>query len=150
MYPILLAAHNIIRWFALIIGIVIVVLSFLGWFGKKEWSARDRKWGMYYTSAMDIQLLLGLLLYFIFSPLTRLALQNFSAAMGNSGLSFFAIEHPLAMILAVVFAHLGSALSKKAPDSAGKYRQAAIWYTLSVLLLIIGMPWFRPLLPGLG
>jgi hypothetical protein len=65
-------------------------------------------------------------------------------------LSFFAIEHPLAMILAVVFAHLGSALSKKAPDSAGKYRQAAIWYTLSVLLLIIGMPWFRPLLPGLG
>ncbi len=33
--PSFLAAHNIIRWFALIIGIVIVVLSFLGWFGKR-------------------------------------------------------------------------------------------------------------------
>jgi hypothetical protein len=148
MYPIFLAAHNIIRWFALIVGIVIAVLSFLGWFRKQEWSERDRKWGVYYTIAMDIQLLLGLLLYFIFSPLTRLAFQDFGAAMSNSGLRFFAIEHSLVMLLAVVFAHLGSALSKKAPDSAGKYKRAAIWYTLSVLLLIVGMPWFRPLLPG--
>ena len=148
MYPILLAAHNIIRWIALIVGIVVTVLAFLGWFRKKEWSDRDRTWGIFYTSAMDFQLLLGLLLYFFFSPITRQAIQNFSAAMGNSGLSFFAIEHPLAMILAVVFAHLGSALSKKAPDSAGKYKRAALWYTLSVLLMIIGMPWFRPLFPG--
>jgi hypothetical protein len=146
MYEFILTVHSIVRWFALIIGIVIAVLSFLGWFGKKDWSERDRKWGMYFTIAMDIQLLLGLLLYFFFSPLTRLAFQNFSAAMSNQGLSFFAIEHPLAMLLAVVFAHLGSALSKKAPDSSGKFKRAAIWYTLSVLLLIIGMPWFRPLL----
>ena len=148
MYPIFLAAHNLIRWFALIIGIVIVVLSFLGWFRKQEWSERDRKWGMYYTISMDIQLLLGLLLYFFFSPMTRTAFQDFGAAMGNSGLRFFAIEHALVMLLAVVFAHLGSALSKKAPDSTGKFKRAALWYALSVLLLIAGMPWFRPLLPG--
>jgi hypothetical protein len=141
--------HSIVRWFALIIGIVIAVLSWLGWLGKKDWSERDRKWGMYFTIAMDIQLLLGLLLYFFFSPITRIAFQNFSAAMSNRGLSFFAIEHPLAMILAVVFAHLGSALSKKAPDSVSKYKRAAIWYSLSILLMIIGMPWFEPLLPGL-
>jgi len=148
MYEFILTVHSIVRWFALIIGIVIAVLSFLGWFGKKDWSERDRKWGMYYTIAMDIQLLLGLLLYFFFSPYTQAAFQNFSAAMSNQGLSFFAIEHPLAMLLAVVFAHLGSALSKKAPDSTSKFKRAAIWYTLSVLLVIIGMPWFRPLLPG--
>jgi hypothetical protein len=150
MYAFVLDVHNIIRWVALVLGIVVAVIAFLGWFGKKDWSERDRKWGMYFTSAMDLQLLLGLLLYFFLSPLTKQAFQNFSAAMSNSGLSFFAIEHPLAMILAVVFAHLGSALSKKAPDSVGKYKRAALWYTLSVLLLIIGMPWFRPLLPGLG
>jgi uncharacterized membrane protein YphA (DoxX/SURF4 family) len=149
MYPILLAAHNLIRWFALIIGIVIVVLSFLGWFGKKEWSDRDRKWGMYYTISMDIQLLLGLLLYIVFSPITRAAFLDFGAAMSNSGLRFFAIEHALVMLLAVVFAHLGSVFSKKAQDSTGKFKRAALWYALSVLLLIAGMPWFRPLFPGL-
>ena len=100
---------------------------------------------MYYTISMDIQLLLGLLLYFIFSPITRAAFQDFGAAMSNSGLRFFAIEHALVMLLAVVFAHLGSALSKKAPDSTGKFKRAALWYALSVLLLIAGMPWFRPL-----
>ena len=148
MYEFVLDVHNILRWVALILGILVAARAFLGWFGKKDWSERDRKLGVYFTSAMDVQLLLGLLLYFFLSPLTSQAFRDFSAAMGNSGLSFFAIEHPLAMILAVVFAHLGSALSKKAPDSVGKYKRAAIWYTLSVLLLIIGMPWFRPLLPG--
>ena len=150
MYSFFLGAHNIVRWIALILGILVTVRAFLGWFRSTEWSDRDRKLGMYYTSAMDVQFLLGLILYFFLSPLTRLALQNFSTAMGNSGLSFFAIEHPFAMILAVVFAHLGSALPKKAPDSKSKFKRAAIWYTLSVLLLIIGMPWFRPLFPGLG
>jgi hypothetical protein len=148
MYPIFLAAHNIIRWVALILGILVTVRAFLGWFGKKDWAERDRKLGVYYTSAMDVQLLIGLLLYFFFSPITRAAFQDFSAAMSNSGLAFFAIEHTFAMLLAVVFAHLGSVFSKKAQDSISKYRRAAVWYALSVLLLLIGMPWFRPLFPG--
>jgi len=148
MYDIFLAAHNIVRWIALILGIVVTVSAFLGWFGKKGWSERDRKLGVYFTSTMDVQLLLGLLLYIVFSPLTRLAFQDFSTAMSNSGLRFFVIEHSLVMLLAVVFAHLGSVFSKKALDSLAKHKRAALWYALSVLLLIAGMPWMRPLFPG--
>ena len=150
MQQFFLNAHNIVRWVALILGILVTVRALLGWFGKKDWSNQDRKLGVYYTSAMDVQLLLGLLLYFIFSPLTRLAFQDFATAMSNSGLRFFVIEHSLVMLLAVVFAHLGSVFSKKAQDSIAKHKRAALWYALSVLLLIVGMPWFRPLFPGLG
>ena len=148
MYPFFLAAHNIIRWVALILGIVVTVRAFLGWFGKKDWSNQDRKLGIFYTSAMDVQLLLGLLLYFFFSPLTQSAFRDFAAAMGNTGLRFFVIEHSLVMLLAVVFAHLGSVFSKKAQDSLAKHKRAALWYALSVLLLIVGMPWMRPLFPS--
>lgn len=149
MYPILLAAHNIIRWVVLILGVIIVVRAMMGWFGNREWADIDRKLGVYYASSIDVQLLLGLLLYVFFSPLTKSAFQDFGAVMSNDGMRFFAVEHALIMILAVVFAHLGGVYSKRASASKDKYRMAAIWYGLALIAILLGMPWMRPLLPGL-
>jgi hypothetical protein len=150
MYPIFLATHNIIRWVALILTILAVVRAYLGWFGKREWTQRDRKIGSYTAMAFDIQLLLGLILYFVYSPLVRTALQDFGAAMQVADLRFFALEHAIFMVLAVVFAHLGSILPRKAEGSAGKHKRAAIAFSLALLMVLLGMPWLRPLLPGLG
>lgn len=149
MYPFILALHNIIRWVALILVLVAAVTALIGWLGKRPWADRDRKIGVFTTIAMDIQLLLGLLLYFFLSPLTKTAFQDFGAAMGVTELRFYGLEHALYMILAVVFAHLGSALSKKASDSKAKFMRAAIFYTLALLLLLLGIPWGRPFFPGL-
>lgn len=149
MYPFFLAMHNIVRWVALILAILATVSAFLGWFGKRQWSERDRKIGSFFAIAMDIQLLLGLVLYFVYSPITRTALADFGAAMGVKDLRFFAIEHAFYMILALVFAHLGSILSRRAPDSKAKYQRAAIFFGLSLLLILLGIPWTRPLFPGL-
>ena len=150
MYPIILAAHNIVRWIALILAIVATVGAFSGWFGKRQWSERDRKIGSFFGIAMDIQLLLGLILYFGYSPLTRTALADFGAAMGVKDLRFFAIEHVFYMVLALIFAHLGSVLARRAPDSKAKFQRAAIFFGLALLLMLLGIPWARPLIPGLG
>ena len=147
IYLLMLALHNLLRWIVLIIGIVATVRAWIGWLGKKEWDERDRKLGTFFGISFDIQLLLGLLLYFVFSPLmTDTILPNFGAAMQNSELRFFAIEHAAMMILALVFVHLGSVLAKKGKDSLDKYRKAAIFFTLAMLLLLAAIPWFRPLL----
>jgi hypothetical protein len=150
MYPIILGLHNLVRWVALVLAIVATVRAFLGWFGKRQWSEGDRKTGSYFTIAMDIQLLLGLLLYFVFSPITRQALTNFGAAMGVADLRFFGLEHALYMFLAVVFAHLGSVLARRATESRAKFQRAAIFFGLSLVLLLLGMPWMRPFIPFLG
>lgn len=150
MYSVVLALHNIIRWVALILAIVAVVRSFLGWFGRREWSARDRKLGAYFGMAMDVQMLLGLLLYFVLSPMMRSALADFGSAMSVSDVRFFAMEHALSMFLAVVFAHMGSVFARKAESSPAKFQRAAIFYALALLLIFMAMPWMRPLFPGLG
>ena len=147
MYSFILNVHNLVRWVALILGILITVVSFYGWFGKRSWSQSSRRLGVFYTSAMDIQLLLGLLLYIFFSPMTLSAFQDLSTLMSNPSMRFFALEHAFYMLLAVIFAHLGSILAKKAPDDAGKYKRSAIWFGLSIILLLLGMPWNRPLFP---
>lgn len=148
MYAVFLGLHNLVRWVALIAGMVAVVMAFLGWFGKREWGPRDRKLGMIFSMAMDIQVLLGLILYFAFSPLTKTALMDFSAAMQVTDLRFYAVEHAFLMLVAVVFAHLGSILPRKAQSSKKKYQRAAIFFAIAVLAMIFGMPWSRPFIPG--
>jgi hypothetical protein len=146
MYEIVLTIHSIVRWVALILVILATTFAFIGWLGRREWAERDRKIGVYTTIALDIQLLLGLLLYFFLSPLTKTAFQDFGAAMSVPDLRFFGLEHALYMLLAVISAHIGSALSKKATESRAKFMRAAIFYGLALLLILLGMPWFRGLI----
>ncbi len=150
MYSFILALHNIIRWIAVILGIVAAVLSWIGWLRKSEWRPIDKKLGSFFSMSVDIQFLLGLLLYLFLSPLTRTAMHDFGNAMSIGDLRFFALEHPFYMILALVFAHLGSMLPRRVQGSTAKYQRAAIWISLAVLLILFGIPWARPMFPGIG
>lgn len=150
MYEFILAVHNIMRWVVLILLVIALVRALLGWFGNKEWTSTDARLGMFYSVSLDIQLLLGLILYFALSPITRIGFSDFGAAMQNADLRYFLLEHVLLMVVAVVFAHIGVATSKRTDESVGKYRRIAIWFGLSLIVILLGMPWFRPLLPGLG
>ena len=73
MYTFVLATHNIVRWLVLIVGLIAIVMAFIGWFGKKDWRNADDKIGLAYTILMDVNLLLGLLLYIFLSPITKAA-----------------------------------------------------------------------------
>jgi hypothetical protein len=147
MYTFVLAVHNIMRWIVVVLAIFALVRAYWGWLGKREWSQTDRKAGMFFSISMDVQLLLGLILYFGLSPITRSAFQNFGAAMAEAGLRFFALEHFLSMFLAMIVVHVGVILSRKAVDAVAKHRRAALWFTLAVLLILMGMPWSRSLFP---
>lgn len=146
MYPAFLIIHNWLRWIVLILGIVAAALAFLGWFGRRPWTEQARRFGSFFAMAIDIQLLVGLILYFVLSPITTGALKNFGAAMGSADTRFFGLEHVVYMILALACAHLGSILPRRASTDTGKYQRAAIFFGLAVLFILIGIPWMRPLL----
>ena len=137
--------HNLVRWVVVILAILALVRAYLGWLGRREWTERDRQVGVFFSAALDTQVLLGLILYFI-SPLTRTALQDLGAAMGSPDLRFFALEHAFYMIVAVILVHIGSARSRRSKTDVDKHRTAAIFYTLAVLIILIGIPWSRPLI----
>lgn len=152
MYTTILAIHNIVRWVVLILGVLAVIRALIGWFGKQAWIPADRKIGSFFAMGLDIQMLLGLILYLAFSPYGLKAFQNsdFGAIMAQSEMRFFALEHVVFMFLALVFAHLGTSLPRKADKPNKKHRLAAIWLGLALLLIILGTPWARPLFPVFG
>ncbi len=154
-YTIVLTLHNILRWVVLIAALLTIIRSINGLRFKRGWTASDNKASMWYVSFLDIQLLLGLLLYFVLSPVTTAALQNFGGAMGNSSVRFFLIEHSVMMFIAVVVAHVGRTLVKRAADAAAKHRRNAIWMAISIIIVLASIPWpfypaARPLLRFFG
>ena len=146
MYPIVLSLHNLVRWVVVILAVAATVRAFIGWFGKKEWTALDNQLGVLFSSSADVQLLLGLLLYFFLSPITGAALKNFGAAMSNPEMRFFAVDHVTVMFVAVILAHVGRTLSKKAAEAKSKHRLTAIFFGLAILAIASAIPWSRPLI----
>ena len=145
MYQGLLHAHNGLRWLVLIVLILSVILAFLGWFGKRKWKKIDGISGLLATIFMDLQFLTGIILYAFVSPLTKAAFNDFGAAMKNPDLRFYAVEHILMMIIALVLIHLGRSKSKNAIAPWKRHRVAAIFYGIALILIIAAIPWGRAL-----
>lgn len=145
MYSFMLNLHNYLRWAVLIIGLVAIVLAWAGVASRGRWTPQQVNLGRWFTSAFDLQVLVGLLLYVWLSPVTTGAFSDMGAAMGNSSVRFYVAEHSLLMIVAAVLVHIGAARARK-KDSP---MQAAIFYTLAFVAVLAMIPWDRALLPGL-
>lgn len=151
MHTGVLALHSLLRWLVIVAGLVAVFRGVTGWQTRRGWTASDGVWGLWFTIALDIQLLLGVVLYAVTSPVTRVALQDMGAAMANPVLRFWAVEHAFGMVVALALAHIGRVRIRKASGDAQRHRTAAIFFTLALLAVLISIPWpgtlnARPLL----
>lgn len=68
-------------------------------------------------------------------------LDNFGAAMKDPGLRFWAVEHVSAMFAAVILAHVGRVLARKAKTTAAKRTRLLVCFGLATVLILLGMPW---------
>lgn len=134
------------RWVVLVAAVIAFGVTASLWSGKKPAPPSLRVGTLSFVMAIDLQLLIGLVLYVAVSPLTRMAFQNMRVAMKDHELRFFSVEHTTYMLLAVIAAHLGAVFSRKAQLNPTRYRWATIAYAVSLLLILAGIPWGRPLL----
>ena len=139
MYTFVLLLHSWIRWAAVITGILATAAAFMG--RSSEGSAKADRWGRFFIISLDVQFLLGLLLYFFLSPNTAAILEDFGAAMRDSTARFWAVEHGVLMLFAIVMAHVGRVLSRKARDARAKQMRLAIFFTLATLAMLAAIPW---------
>ncbi len=145
MYLLTLSIHNVVRWLVLGAALFALFRSLSGWRAREAWTPSAAGAGRIYVILMDVQLLIGILLYAVLSPVTRQAFADMGAAMAVRELRFFVVEHLLLMFLAVAAAHMGKALAPRGASDALRWRRATLWYGLSLILMLAGMPWWRPL-----
>ena len=139
MYTLVLLVHSWLRWIALAAGVAAIGSSVADRGGTGGASAE--RWGLIFMIVLDLQMLLGLLLYLVLSPFTAEAMRDFGAAMRAPGLRFFAVEHLVLMFFAVIMAHVGRVLARKAPTAEASRSRRIICYALAMVAMLLAIPW---------
>lgn len=140
MYELALTFHSWLRWVAILAGIGATIAAFRFRPGYAD-SDRTGRWGLLLIIALDVQLLLGVLLYAALSPTTRAIFGDFGAAMRDPVARFWAIEHITLMLLAVVVAHVGRVLGRKATTPGSRRFRLLVCFGLSTIAMILATPW---------
>lgn len=135
-----LIIHNILRWAVLLFGLWTLLNALTGIFSKRNYSSADNKTGLFFMISCDIQLLLGLYLYFNGMWFTMLK-ENAKEVMKDGASRFFAVEHMAMMILAWLLVHIGRSMVKRADTDAKKHKKSLLFFGIALLIILAMIPW---------
>ena len=140
MYTGLLHLHSFGRWVVLILLLVAIFRSAAA--GNRPFNKGDRTTGLLLTIFADIMFLVGVVLWFIgswgYKNITNSGMQE---VMGNDVSRFFAVEHTIGMLIAIVLLHIGKAQSKKNIPDRAKHKRTFIFYLIALLIILVSIPW---------
>jgi Na+/H+-dicarboxylate symporter len=129
-------------WAYLVLAILIfaVVNAIIGFTQKKQFTDKDVRIGLFTLIVAHIQLLIGLVWYFM-SPWYEMLKTDAASVMKDKAARLLAVEHPIMMILAIVFITIGWSKHKKKIEDAAKFKTFAIFYGIALLLILSKIPW---------
>lgn len=129
MYQILKSAHSGWRYIVFVLLVIAVIKALSGWFGNKTYTEGDRKLNVFTLISAHIQLLFGLVLYFVGDW--------YKADSSNAVGRYWKMEHISMMIIAIVLITIGNSKSKKLTESIAKHRTISVFFGLALILIIV-------------
>ena len=129
-------------WAYLVLAILIfaVANAILGLSKKKQFTDKDLRIGLFALIVSHIQLLIGLVWYFM-SPWFSALKEDAVGVMKEKSLRLLAVEHPVMMVLAIVFITIGWSKHKKKTTDSAKFKTFVIFYGIGLLLMLSKIPW---------
>jgi len=135
--------HSWLRWITLLLACAATVNASRPAAASPASPAplRGRWWDTFFMLAVDIQVVVGLVLYFGLSPFTTRAMENLGAAMQSPPMRYWAFEHAGAMFAAVVLVRMGRVMALNASTPAAARRRRLICFAIATILMIAATPW---------
>ena len=130
-YSIVQQLHSVMRYAVIVLVLMAIIQSLLGWLGKNPYTPFNKKINLFAMISAHTQLLVGIVLYFL-SPLVQFN----STTMKNETTRYFTVEHWVMMIIAIVLITIGHSKSKKLVLPEAKHRVVFIFYGLALLVVI--------------
>jgi hypothetical protein len=140
MYNFIQKFHSGWAYLVLILLLITVIISLVGYFNKKQFSPTDRKIALFALIASHIQLLIGLTLYFV-SPNGLRIIQQLGMGGLDTSARLLALEHPFTNLIAIILITIGWSKHKRQINSVSKYKTFSIFYGLGLLLILSRVPW---------
>ncbi|WP_445665880.1 hypothetical protein [Fodinibius sp. AD559] len=128
--------HSGLAYLVLLILVGVIGYALMNFINNKPFTEKARKFSLVGLIAAHIQLLIGLVLYFI-SPNVMFS----GEAMGDAMSRLYLLEHPLTMIIGIVLITIGYSKAKSGDDDAARYKKILIFYGLGLFLILLRIPW---------
>ncbi|WP_339888753.1 hypothetical protein [uncultured Flavobacterium sp.] len=139
MYQTIQSLHSTLAFVAIGVLLLAVINAIYGLLNKKLFTAKDLRLSLFALIFCHIQLLIGLILYFVSEKgFKAFAIEG---AMKNAELRLTMLEHPLINIIAIVLITIGWSKHKKQESQNGKFKKIAVFYALGLLLILSRLPW---------
>lgn len=121
--------------------------------GKKTLTAGDKKVWLFTMITAHTTLLIGLILLFV-GRISFTKVPEGVSVMKDATYRFFLVEHPLMMLIAIVFITIGRGQAKKSIPDAIKFKKAFWFFVIALILILAAIPWpareiGRPLFPSM-
>ncbi|HCY89650.1 MAG TPA: hypothetical protein DHV17_05265 [Chitinophagaceae bacterium] len=136
-----LILHNLLRWAVLIFGAWTVLNALTGKFGNRSYSGNDNRSNLLFMISCDIQLLLGLILYFSGIWFEKMKGGGMAEVMKNKYDRFFTVEHLSMMLIAWILVHVGRSAVKRASTDSAKHSKMLVFFGIAFVLIIASIPW---------
>jgi len=133
--------HSYWAYIVVLLLIFATINAIIGLTKNKEFTDKDLRISLFTLIVMHIQLLIGLGWYFM-SPAYKALKANGMSGIGDVT-RLLAVEHPLMMIIAIVFITIGWSKHKKKDTDTGKFKTIAIFYSLALLFVLSRIPWVQ-------
>ncbi len=142
MYSILKTVHSYWAFLVFIILFIAILNALIKRISKKSFNSIDLRISLFGLIFSHIQLLIGLILYFIspwFDQWSSLGM----GVMKNNESRLYLVEHPITNILAIFFITIGWSLHKKQSESSKKFLRIFLFYGFGYILLLSRIPWSK-------
>lgn len=132
MYQALLVTHSYLRYVVLILLIIVIIASLIGLINKKAYTNTDDKLSLFLLISTHLQLVVGLILYFV-SPLVVFS----AASMKDSTMRYWLVEHGVGMLIAIALITAARVTSKKMTDSLAKHRRMLLFNLIAFVIIVL-------------
>jgi uncharacterized membrane protein len=140
-YTGLLHLHSFGRWLILLLLLVAIFRSATA--GSRLFTSTDRRIGTILTIFADIMLLVGAYQWYAgkwgYKQIEFLG--GVGEVMKNSTARFFAVEHLIGMLIAIILIHMGKAQAKRNITDRAKHKHTFIFYLVALLVILASIPW---------
>ena len=128
-------------YLVLLVLILAILNAFIGKIKGKDFESKDLRLSLYGLILSHIQLLIGLILYFVSPRFNQWSNLGVGGVMKAAQARLYLVEHPFTNIIAIILITIGWSLHKRQSDPGKKFLRITLFYGFGLLLLLSRIPW---------
>ena len=141
MYSLIKNLHSYLAYLVLLVLILTILNAFIGKIKGKDFESKDLRLSLYGLILSHIQLLIGLILYFVSPWFNQWSNLGVGGVMKAAQARLYLVEHPFTNIIAIIIITIGWSLHKRQSDPGKKFLRISLFYGFGLLLLLSRIPW---------